>query len=273
VDDGMPPTRDVPHGRGTALRPVPIHWSAPVAIAATGGALAAAVAAIVRFFAFGPTMAFATLGAYAGLAGIVLVLFEDGTSAPRFGLANAITLVRGALNGLLLGLLVQPVALDAAWGDAAGWLFVAVALLSLGLDGVDGWVARRWRLASSFGARFDVETDALLLSVLALAAVVLDKVGLWVLGLALGYYVFLAARALWPWLATPLPPSRRRKAVFVAQAASLVAIVAPPVAPPLAAGLAAATLTVMAASFSHDIRWLWRRRVMSAGGAAAIRAR
>jgi phosphatidylglycerophosphate synthase len=256
----MPSTRDVLHGRDTALRPVLLDWSTPFAIAATGAVLAAAVAAIVRFLAFGPTTAMAALGAYAGLAGVVLVAF-DGNGAPRrFGLANAITLVRGALNGLLFGLLVQPVALDAAWGHAAGWLFVAVALLSLALDGVDGWVARRWRLASAFGARFDVETDAVLLAVMALAAVVLDKVGPWVFGLALGYYAFLAARTLWPWLAAPLPASRCRKAVFVAQAASLVLIVAPPVTPTVAAVLAAATLALMVASFTRDIRWLWRQR-------------
>ena len=34
---------------------------------------------------------------------------------------NAVTLVRGALNALLLGLLVEPAALNAAWGGAAGW--------------------------------------------------------------------------------------------------------------------------------------------------------
>lgn len=265
----MPSTRDVPRGRDAALRPVLIDWSTPFAIAATGAVLAAAAAAIVRFFAFGPTMAVVALGAYAGLAGVVLVAFEATGAPRRFGLANAITLVRGALNALLLGLLVQPVALNAAWGDAAGWLFVAVALLSLALDGVDGWVARRWRLASAFGARFDVETDALLVVVLALAAVVFDQVGLWAFALALGYYAFLAARRVWPWLAAPLPPSRRRKAVFVAQAASLVLIVAPPVPPSVATALAAATLASMAVSFSCDIRWLRRRRAERASRAAA----
>jgi len=265
----MPSTRDVPHGRDAALRPVLIDWPTPVAIAATGTVLAVAVAAIVRVFAFGPAMAVVALGAYAGLAGVVLVAFEATGAPRRFGLANAITLVRGALNALLLGLLVQPVALNAAWGDAAGWLFVAVALLSLALDGVDGWVARRWRLASAFGARFDVETDAALLAVLAAAAVVLGKVGPWVFGLALGYYAFLAARRVWPWLAAPLPPSRGRKAVFVAQAASLVVIVAPPVAPTVAAGLAAAALALMVASFTRDVRWLRRRRARTPWRAGA----
>jgi phosphatidylglycerophosphate synthase len=192
------------------------------------------------------------------LAAVAVAAFEGTATVHPFGLANSVTLARGALNALLFGLVVQPVALEAARGEAAGWLLVTVALLSLALDGVDGWAARRWRTASSFGARFDVETDALLLTVLALAAVALGKVGPWVLGLALGYYAFLAARAVWPWLAAPLPPSRRRKTVFVAQAAGLVAIVAPPLPSAVAPGLAAAILALMTASFARDIAWLRR---------------
>ena len=38
------------------------------------------------------------------------------------------------------------------------------------LDGVDGWLARRSGIASAFGARFDMEIDALLILVLAVLA-------------------------------------------------------------------------------------------------------
>lgn len=253
----MPSSRDVLHARAPTVRAMLVHWPAPTALAATAAGLALVVGGIVALLGFGAPLALVALGAYALLAAAVLVAFEAAAPAERFGPANTITLVRGALNALLLGLLAEPATLSATWGEGAGWLFLAVALVSLALDGVDGRVARRWRLTSAFGARFDVEIDALLLTVLALAAVVLGKVGLWVLAIPLGYYAFLAARAVWPWLAQPLPPSRRRKAVFVAQAASLGAVVAPPVVPPLAAGLAALTLAAMVASFARDLRWLW----------------
>ena len=36
------------------------------------------------------------------------------------------------------------------------------------LDGVDGWLARRRGMSSAFGARFDMEIDALLVQVLAI---------------------------------------------------------------------------------------------------------
>jgi len=266
----MPSTRDVPHGRAALARPGLVAWSTPFAVAATGLGTTVAVAVLVRLWPFGAPTAVAVLGGYALLSAIVVARFTDDAEpgARTFGLANAITLVRGALNALLLGLLVEPAALDAAWGDAAGWVVVAVALLSLALDGVDGWVARRCRLATAFGARFDVQVDALLLTVLALAAVVTGKAGLWVFALAAGYYGFLAARTVRPWLAHPLPPSRARKGVFVAQATALVVICAPPVTTPVAAGLTTATLALMAVSFGRDVRWLWRRATASTGARA-----
>jgi phosphatidylglycerophosphate synthase len=255
----MPSTREVIHGRGAELGPALPALSPPVAVAATGAVLAGILAVIVRLFEFGTVTAVGALGGYVLLSAVVLARFRAADASTGFGLANTITLVRGALNCLLLGLLLQPAALAAAWGEAAGWSFVAVAVASLALDGVDGRVARRWRLASPFGARFDVEVDALLSSVLALAAVVLGKVGPWVTAIALAYYGFVAARRAWPWLARPLPPSFRRKTVFVAQAAGLVVIVAPPVSAVTATWLAAAILTLMLASFAYDVRWLYRQ--------------
>lgn len=254
----MPSTREVIHGRGAELGPTLPALSPPVALAATGAVLAGILAVIVRLFEFGTVTAVGALGGYALLSAVVLARFRAADAAGAFGLANTITLVRGALNCLLFGLLLQPAALAAAWGEAAGWSFVAVAVLSLVLDGVDGRVARRWGLASPFGARFDVEIDALLSSVLALAAVVLGKVGPWVMAVALAYYGFVAARRAWPWLARPLPPSFRRKTVFVAQAVGLVVIVAPPAGAATATWLAAAILTLMLASFAYDVRWLYR---------------
>ena len=261
----MPSTRDVFHGRDATLRPPAVELSSAAALAVTATGLAAVLAVIVQAFDLGAATLVAALGAYALLAAAVAVLFGRARGEREFGLANTVTLVRGAFNCLLLGLLSEPGRLAGAWGEAAGWLFVAVALLSLALDGVDGWAARRWRLASPFGARFDVEVDALLASVLALAGVVLGKVGVWVLVLPALYYLFVAARRLRPWLAAPVPPSLARKTVFVVQAVSLVLIVAPPVPSALAELIAAAALAVVLASFARDLRWLHRNRPPATG--------
>ena len=64
-----------------------------------------------------------------------------------------------------------------------------------------------------------------------------DKAGAWVLAAGLMRYLFVAAAATWPWMARPLPPSLRRKAVCVALIVCLIACLAPVV--DAAAGAAA----------------------------------
>jgi phosphatidylglycerophosphate synthase len=144
-------------------------------------------------------------------------------------------------------------------GAAAAWSAVALATVAAALDGVDGWLARRQGTASAFGARFDMETDQLLIVALAVAAWHLDKAGAWVLAAALPRYAFVAAAAAWPWLARPLPESRRRKAVCVAQIVTLIVAIAPIVAPPWSAAAAAGGLAALCYSFAVDVAWLRRR--------------
>ncbi len=94
---------------------------------------------------------------------------------------------------------------------------VVIASVAAALDGVDGWIARRTRTASAFGARFDMETDALLILVLSALVWRSGKAGAWVLASGLMRYAFVAAATIWPWMQEPLEPSRRRQAVCVVQ--------------------------------------------------------
>ena len=197
------------------------------------------------------------LGAYALIA-VGVFWWLPGHSAHRgFGLANGATLLRGVAVALFAGLL-------GAGAPGQEWLVVAFAAAALALDGVDGWLARRLGSASPFGARFDMEVDALL--ILALAALVLDggKAGAWVLAAGGLRYAFVAAQTLAPALRSPLPESRRRKTVCVLQIAALIVCLAPVVPPPLSAALAAASIAVLAWSFALDTVWLLRRRPASA---------
>ena len=74
-------------------------------------------------------------------------------------------------------------------------------------------------------------------------------------------YAFVAAAALWPWLAAPLPPSRRRQAVCVVQITALIVCLGPIVPPALASALAALSLLLLGASFATDVWHLARQRV------------
>lgn len=172
---------------------------------------------------------------------------------PRFGSANSVTAIRAILAALLAGLIGQPAA------SALLWFAIGVTVLAAMLDGLDGWLARRARMTSRFGARFDMETDALLILVLSVLVWQHGRAGAWVLLCGVMRYAFVAAGWLLPWLARPLRSNSRGKAVAVGQLFGLGFALAPIVPAPHAASVAAITLAALAWSFAIDIRWLSRQ--------------
>jgi phosphatidylglycerophosphate synthase len=174
----------------------------------------------------------------------------------RFGAANGITLGRLALIALLAAAIGEVPADPAAFG----WALVALATVAALLDAVDGPIARRRHEASPFGARFDMETDALLILVLCALALQQGKAGAWILASGAMRYAFVAAAWRWPWLAHPLPPSLRRKAVCVAQITTLIVCLGPVVEAPVAGLVAGAGLLALIGSFAADVYWLARHR-------------
>lgn len=171
---------------------------------------------------------------------------------PRLGPANRVTLLRVGLVSLLAALVGEGEA------QSIAWVALALALAAEVLDGVDGYLARRWGWASPFGARFDMETDALLVAVLALLAYSLGKAGPWVLAAGLLRYLFVAAGYFWPWLSRPLPPSRRRQTACVVQVLTLTLVLAPALPPIWSEPLAAVGLGILCYSFAIDTLWLAR---------------
>ncbi len=173
------------------------------------------------------------------------------------GPANRVTLARAALTLPLAGLALTP----GLTGDAA-LLFVilGLALTALILDGVDGAVARRTGTASTFGARFDMELDAVMILALAALAWLLAPVGPWVLLIGALRYAFLAAAYPAPWLSAALPPSRRRQTICVLQTLVLLMVLFPGMPDPAANLVAGLGLAALAGSFAVDSLWLYRHR-------------
>lgn len=225
--------------------------SVAVPLAAATAALSAGTAIVLTFGHYGAGYAVAAGGVFA-LVGLALLMAwrRRGPETGRFGPANTVTLFRAVLVALTAGALGQP---D---GAAGMWPIVAFASAALLLDGVDGWLARRGNCASAFGARFDQETDALLILVLSLLVLQTGKAGAWVLAAGLMRYAFVAAAHVSPRLARALPPSRRRQTICVVQVVALILCLAPVVTPPVSTALAAASVLLLALSFAVDIRWL-----------------
>jgi phosphatidylglycerophosphate synthase len=230
--------------------------SAVAAIAA--GAMTLGVLAQVLGAAAGFEARFiaASFGLYA-LASILVVRGLRGHHGhARFGLANCITLMRVVLVCLMAGFTVEHAAGIAVAAPLHSWMLFTLALTAMVLDGFDGLAARRLGTFSGYGARFDMEVDAFQILVLSIAACVLGKAGGWVLASGLMRYAFVAAGALWPPLARPVPFSWRRKGIAVIQGGALTAIMAPLVTPPASGALAVAALALLTYSFAADVRWL-----------------
>jgi phosphatidylglycerophosphate synthase len=168
------------------------------------------------------------------------------------GLCNIVTQARLVIVTALTAALLA--------GGVGTLPFVALASVALALDGVDGWLARRHGLTSSFGARFDMETDAAFALVLALNALATGAAGPIVLILGLMRYAFVAAAAVLPWLNAPLPERFSRKTVCVVQIGALILIQVPGMPAPLASALVLCAAAALVWSFAIDVAYLRRRR-------------
>lgn len=202
-----------------------------------------------------------TLGIFLGIACLAYLGLPAHLPHARFGAANRVTLLRAGVTAWLGGLLGQGVD-----GGQLGWAPAVAGAAILLLDGLDGRLARRLGTASRYGARFDMEVDALLVLVLAALTYQVGRAGAWVLAAGLLRYLFVAAGRVWPWMRRPLFPSRRRQAVLVVQVASLLTALAPPVGSPWSDALAGLGLTALVLSFARDTGWLLARRRLQNGG-------
>ena len=188
------------------------------------------------------------------LAGTVLVMMRHHHPFRRFGPANRVTTIRAMLVALAASLLTESAS------PAIAWTLVVITATVVVLDGIDGWLARRTGMASAFGARFDMETDALFMLVLSALVWRHHKAGWWVIAIGLMRYAFVAGGWMLPWLSRPLRATVRGKTVAIVTLIVLGAALAPMVPAPASALGCAIALGTLAWSFGIDVLFLWRRR-------------
>jgi phosphatidylglycerophosphate synthase len=190
---------------------------------------------------------------FAAAAALIVVRIGRHHPFARFGVANTVTLLRVSLVAGVAGFIGETPSDLIAWMAAA-----AVTLVAL-LDGIDGWLARRSREQSAFGARFDMETDAALILILSVLVWHHQKAGAWVLACGLMRYGFVVAGWVLPWMAGPLRSTLRGKSVAIAQLVGLGLALLPVVPIPVSNIVAAITLALLVWSFAVDIAWLKRQ--------------
>ena len=176
---------------------------------------------------------------------------------PRLGPANRVTMIRAMLVALIGGLIGEP-----GTPPVVAATIGLTALVTV-LDGVDGWLARRSGVSSAFGARADMETDALLVLVLSVLIWQHGKAGGWILVGGLLRYAFAASGWLLPWMAGQLSPTLRARAINVCHVVGLSVALAPFVRPPASSTIVAATLALLTWSFAVDVQRLRRQSANS----------
>lgn len=238
--------------QGTVIRAATTSLLSNVLL--SGAAMVSLAVVCGELLGFGAGFVLAAATAFVLAALVFAALAWRHLDGPRLGAANSVTLLRLAMTALLSALLLTPVS------AAALWFCIGVATCTLVLDGVDGLIARRCGTSSRFGARFDMEVDALLICVLALLAWHFERAGIWVLAAGLLRYAFVGAAYAAPWLRAGLPPSFRRKAVCIVQSTTLLICMGPIVPAQLAPWVAAAGVALLVWSFGADVVWLHANR-------------
>ena len=244
----MPPP---PSSCADAARPIveePV--SARPASGLSRGERAHAVALLVAGLGAWTIPSLWLLGGTGAVVFAALLVAERGRIRGGFGLPNWVTSVRLLLT---LGLL------------SVGWIASTTTLAVFGtcillLDGLDGWLARRFDQASSFGARYDMETDAFFVLALASVLTARETVGPWVLVAGFWRYAYVLILMLWPALGQE-PPNRLGRAIFVVLVVGLsLAMVLPA---PWASLVAAISTLAVSYSFLRSLWWsyapLWRK--------------
>ncbi|MBD8891236.1 CDP-alcohol phosphatidyltransferase family protein [Roseibium litorale] len=224
----------------------------------TLGAVFAAAIAVFAYAGLHPGLGLAAPAAAAAALFCIYALVLGGLRHhphPKLGAANLVTAIRAAMV-CLAGATVL-LADNIASSNQLLWGLAALTSAALLLDGVDGYLARRNGEASDLGARFDMETDALLILILSAAAFILGKAGLWVLGIGLMRYAFVLAQVALPRLRGSLSPSFRRQLICVVQVGALCLLLLPFIVPPVSTLIAAGALSLLAYSFAVDLRALW----------------
>ncbi len=228
--------------------PAPAPAAAPPAAAAA----AAVSLACAGWLGVSPLAAPLAAAGLVGTLGLIVGPHLGEHPHRRLGPANALTLARAALVGVLAGAIgARPEA-----GDA----LALAAAAALAMDVADGAVARRSGLASGFGARLDMELDALTVLVLGALYWQLGKAGAWVLLSGALRYLFVAASWRAPWMAAPLYPSAARKLTCGVQVAVLAVGLSTQIPASVSARAAALALALLCWSFGRDTLWLWRQR-------------
>ena len=178
-----------------------------------------------------------------------------------FSLASKITFLR-----LNISIVILTAAINSSINATIFEIFypermiVILAVISFILDGVDGFIARKYNHVTKFGEIIDQESDNFLMLVLAISLYLNREVGIYIFLIPLYRYIFILYMSRYSWLKTELPLSQFRK--FACASTILLMIIAQDsyLGPENTIFLVFLSLFIITFSFAKDIIWLYRNK-------------
>ena len=141
-----------------------------------------------------------------------------------------------------------------------GKIIIILSTVSLVMDGLDGFIARKYNLVSKFGEIIDQESDNFLMLVISISLYLNKDVGLYVFLIPLYRYTFLVSMKKYDWLQRTLPSSQFRKIACVLTIALMIMSQDVYFNYENTLFLVILSLFIITFSFSKDIIWLYRNK-------------
>lgn len=177
----------------------------------------------------------------------VFLLWKKFLFPDKFGVANWITFSRNLLVVLIVNILM----LD--YGENENTAIMVLSLIVLSMDGLDGYFARKLNICSDFGARFDMESDAMFILVLCVVIVLEYQSALWILLIGGMRYFYVMAQSFFPALSRPVKDRYSRKVICVIQIVALIVPLTGLVSESIYLPILALSLALLIFSFGRDI--------------------
>jgi len=172
----------------------------------------------------------------------------------RFSYACIITFSRMIINIIIFSLILfyEEISL--------GYLIVVLALISLFLDGLDGYLSKLFNESSKFGSVFDMETDTLLMLVLSLSLYMNFNSHIFILIIPFYRYLFVFMQKKITFLSKDLSESFLRKFICATVTLMLILCHIPGTTINIITYTINFAIFLITFSFARDIIWLYKNK-------------
>ena len=181
------------------------------------------------------------------------------SNAKEFNLASKVTYIRLSISIILLTAAINSNIYSNIFNIFyIERILILLALISLLLDGLDGFIARKYTQVTKFGELIDQEADNFLILIMSISLYLNKDVGFYIFLIPTYRYIFIFLMAKYDWLKRTLPESHVRKLACVL--ATIFLIIAQESHLTInSTFLVNLALFIITFSFSRDIIWLYRK--------------